>query len=414
MTVAPPQGLEAFASNADGKGAIVVFVSFRNPDGTRAVANVCLRLTGDLRNGFAEPCATDAEFEGMLGDLRANGNAELTTAPPGEIAQMVHEAFARTVAMGASVKDAVRHAVELIERVPPTPPPPLTPGCSTSMETIAALLERPIYDGWVFDAADLIRFGVQPPTAATVRAKMGDTLKALARSPIRERVVAMARYMSRWSAWRGNADEAAEWTTLAGGAETDFTESPLAILMLMRTVFGSGMKAIARSLAKPGAGPQGLVPFASLFPEVAARESRTIVLGPLAGAEFYELSELYCVDPACDCKRVLFRVHSHGREESVATISHGFSAKEARRSGMSQTFLDPLHPKGADADALLAAVTTLLRTDAAWHQRLEDHYALVKGSVAKPVETVRSGSKVGPNEPCPCGSGKKFKKCCRR
>ncbi|MBP3448579.1 MAG: preprotein translocase subunit SecA [Clostridia bacterium] len=33
------------------------------------------------------------------------------------------------------------------------------------------------------------------------------------------------------------------------------------------------------------------------------------------------------------------------------------------------------------------------------------------GSVKK--TPVRSGEKVGPNDPCPCGSGKKYKKCCR-
>jgi len=27
---------------------------------------------------------------------------------------------------------------------------------------------------------------------------------------------------------------------------------------------------------------------------------------------------------------------------------------------------------------------------------------------------VRSGEKVGRNDPCPCGSGKKYKKCCGR
>ena len=26
--------------------------------------------------------------------------------------------------------------------------------------------------------------------------------------------------------------------------------------------------------------------------------------------------------------------------------------------------------------------------------------------------TVRKGKKIGPNDPCPCGSGKKYKKCC--
>jgi SEC-C motif-containing protein len=31
---------------------------------------------------------------------------------------------------------------------------------------------------------------------------------------------------------------------------------------------------------------------------------------------------------------------------------------------------------------------------------------------AAPVEPYRAPPKVGRNEPCPCGSGKKFKKCC--
>ncbi|MBQ0050802.1 MAG: SEC-C domain-containing protein [Treponema sp.] len=32
----------------------------------------------------------------------------------------------------------------------------------------------------------------------------------------------------------------------------------------------------------------------------------------------------------------------------------------------------------------------------------------------KPMTVVREGAKVGRNDPCPCGSGKKFKKCCGR
>jgi preprotein translocase subunit SecA len=28
-------------------------------------------------------------------------------------------------------------------------------------------------------------------------------------------------------------------------------------------------------------------------------------------------------------------------------------------------------------------------------------------------QPVRNTSKVGPNDPCPCGSGKKYKQCCR-
>jgi preprotein translocase subunit SecA len=33
-------------------------------------------------------------------------------------------------------------------------------------------------------------------------------------------------------------------------------------------------------------------------------------------------------------------------------------------------------------------------------------------SGSKPAPVKREGKKVGRNEPCPCGSGKKYKKCC--
>ena len=34
------------------------------------------------------------------------------------------------------------------------------------------------------------------------------------------------------------------------------------------------------------------------------------------------------------------------------------------------------------------------------------------GQAPKPTQVIRKGPKVGRNDPCPCGSGKKFKKCC--
>jgi preprotein translocase subunit SecA len=35
-----------------------------------------------------------------------------------------------------------------------------------------------------------------------------------------------------------------------------------------------------------------------------------------------------------------------------------------------------------------------------------------RGAPERRPEGARSGQKVGRNEPCPCGSGKKYKKCC--
>ena len=37
------------------------------------------------------------------------------------------------------------------------------------------------------------------------------------------------------------------------------------------------------------------------------------------------------------------------------------------------------------------------------------HGGQVEGAAPK---TVRAGMKVGRNDPCPCGSGKKYKECC--
>jgi SEC-C motif-containing protein len=38
----------------------------------------------------------------------------------------------------------------------------------------------------------------------------------------------------------------------------------------------------------------------------------------------------------------------------------------------------------------------------------------VDGDMVKPRPVKREGKKVGRNEPCPCGSGKKYKRCCGR
>lgn len=42
----------------------------------------------------------------------------------------------------------------------------------------------------------------------------------------------------------------------------------------------------------------------------------------------------------------------------------------------------------------------------------EDKWFFYDGEPVAPEQFVREQPKVGRNEPCPCGSGKKFKKCC--
>lgn len=42
----------------------------------------------------------------------------------------------------------------------------------------------------------------------------------------------------------------------------------------------------------------------------------------------------------------------------------------------------------------------------------DGRWYFVDGKAPKTVQFVRQGPKVGRNDPCPCGSGKKYKKCC--
>ncbi|GHT77848.1 UPF0225 protein [Spirochaetia bacterium] len=46
-------------------------------------------------------------------------------------------------------------------------------------------------------------------------------------------------------------------------------------------------------------------------------------------------------------------------------------------------------------------------------KKIDGRWLYSDGEVA-PVTIVRSGPKIGRNDPCPCGSGKKYKHCCGR
>ncbi|MBM3461461.1 MAG: YchJ family protein [Armatimonadetes bacterium] len=45
-------------------------------------------------------------------------------------------------------------------------------------------------------------------------------------------------------------------------------------------------------------------------------------------------------------------------------------------------------------------------------RKAEGRWYYTDGEMVKPKPIVRESPKVGRNEPCPCGSGKKYKKCC--
>ena len=56
-------------------------------------------------------------------------------------------------------------------------------------------------------------------------------------------------------------------------------------------------------------------------------------------------------------------------------------------------------------------VPQTMREDA-FFRREDGRWYYVDGNVHRPEPYRREGPKIGRNDPCPCGSGKKYKKCC--
>lgn len=123
-----------------------------------------------------------------------------------------------------------------------------------------------------------------------------------------------------------------------------------------------------------------------------------------SGGRVYEAIELYCPVPGCDCGdvRVLFEPRG-GTKKAAGTVI--IAAKD-------EVVFDPEPPSDQLRD--------LWRAFRARHPRRRERFsrrtALMKTIGARlPGVTstpARRGAAVGRNDPCPCGSGKKYKKCC--
>ena len=137
----------------------------------------------------------------------------------------------------------------------------------------------------------------------------------------------------------------------------------------------------------------GMMRFALFFRELAIEETRCVATSPamkegsrvVLPADEYALDEWYCVDPDCDCRRVLFNILAGPPQTHVATISHGFEPPDDPIQPPQQTFLDDFNKQSQWSAALLAVVEGVVLTDPAYRQRLKRHYQLVKAAVNDPA-----------------------------
>jgi hypothetical protein len=181
-----------------------------------------------------------------------------------------------------------------------------------------------------------------------------------------------------------------------------------------------------------------MVPFHEFFERVARRETRFFTIMEDDGSVpkgAYGVFESYCDEPDCDCRRVFINVIRAGVKAPDATIGFGWEDKAFYRNWMkapvddevafalSGAQLEPMQRQSDIAPALLELVEELVLSDDAYVERIKRHYRMFREKVdargdadaGPPQRTVpRVGSLSGPgrNGPCPCGSGRKYKRCC--
>ena len=171
-----------------------------------------------------------------------------------------------------------------------------------------------------------------------------------------------------------------------------------------------------------------MVPFGSEFPDLALKEALRVIAKRRSDIPDgqYLLLDSYCDDPDCDCRRVMINVVSRDDPRNrLATINYGWESVEFYKEFMygneksagyaTGAALDILNFQSDLAPAFLRIFEQTLTQ--IYVETLKNHYKMFKQAIGE-KQTVRSeeknkyGRKIGKNEPCPCGSDKKYKRCC--
>jgi len=201
----------------------------------------------------------------------------------------------------------------------------------------------------------------------------------------------------------------------------------------MKQAFAREQQAVAR-LERELAGPT--LPFPDSFKGLLSYSDFLDRTGPVAytfrsrsGDCQYLIEDLYCSNPDCDCKAVNLNFVACRETPKSVTFEGGF-AVHVPLSRAGEVRITNVYA-GTEQEALQIATSWCADNRGAL-DLFRDRYARIKEvgkrvamlpdideggewDTPSPPEPIRREQpKVGRNDPCPCGSGKKYKKCCGR
>ena len=161
--------------------------------------------------------------------------------------------------------------------------------------------------------------------------------------------------------------------------------------------------------------------FHEFFPQEAQQETAVYFASTdssLAGG-YYAFLESYCSNPECDCREVVILIEPQRGDDllnfdrfarPIAVINYAWEKPLSK----SNPGLHSDTPKSSRATVALNVFRGYVETHAGYQKKLRQHYAMMKemGQRYGKGSPIQKETTSGRNELCPCGSGKKFKKCC--
>jgi preprotein translocase subunit SecA len=122
--------------------------------------------------------------------------------------------------------------------------------------------------------------------------------------------------------------------------------------------------------------------------------------------ESYDMFEAMLLRFQEDATRYLYLMQVIGRGETAAAVPSGSGSPQDQEHG-------GVDGNGKRPPAVATSVDDLEEAFQRRKRRELEQARMAGAGDRQPVQqVVRGSAKVGRNDPCPCGSGKKYKKCC--
>jgi SEC-C motif-containing protein len=152
-------------------------------------------------------------------------------------------------------------------------------------------------------------------------------------------------------------------------------------------------------------------------PDALEAFARPFISGKAQPATAAELMASRYVAYATGAIDYLIATHAPDTRHNVDRGETEKWSKQAEWQGLEIVRTDKGGPDDATGEVEFIARYRRDETDHVHHERsqfkrVDGRWFFIDGQRVGHAPVVRSGPKVGRNDPCPCGSGKKYKKCC--